>query len=102
MLSGWHRGWLLGCNPVTKVPDPSNSRSAPDDTYHQCKVRHLFLAPNLRPIFPNRIEQDDSAETDEHGDHRRIVHLFMTSADKRPPIHFSHPRIADRGEEGDT
>lgn len=43
-------------------------------------------------IRSNRIEQDAAAVADEHGDRRRIVHLFMTMTDKRPPIHFPHPR----------
>jgi len=48
----------------------------------------------------SKIEQDVTAEGDEDGDRRRIVHLFMTLVDKRPPIHFAHPRANQGRNEG--
>jgi hypothetical protein len=51
----------------------------------------LFPEIFVADLF-NRIEQDHAVAADEYGDHRRIAHLYMTLADKRPPIHFLHPR----------
>ncbi|KIM80538.1 hypothetical protein PILCRDRAFT_822258 [Piloderma croceum F 1598] len=64
------------------------------------RVSHAQLLTIL--TINAKIEQDAAAVADEHGDHRRIVHLFMTMADKRAPIHFPHPRLTNSGENEDA
>lgn len=58
---------------------------------------HFLLLISSYPI--RRIEQDPTAEPDEHGDRRRIVHLFETTLDKAAPIHLQQPRVTHDHEE---
>ncbi|KIM72864.1 hypothetical protein PILCRDRAFT_829531 [Piloderma croceum F 1598] len=64
------------------------------------RVSHAQLLTTL--TINAKIEQDATAVADEHGDRRRIVHLFMTMEDKRAPIHFPHQRLANSGENDDA
>ena len=70
-------------------------RAAPAQIHTVVNISAKFVPHLMSPIFLlthsipfHRVEQCVASEADEHGDRRRIVHLFMTSVDKRPPIHF--------------
>ena len=65
---------------------------------YQVEYQKLLIVANTR------IEPALTAEGDGQGDHRRIVHLFMTLMDTRPPIHLPHlgPRGTNQDGNGDA
>ncbi|KDQ56211.1 hypothetical protein JAAARDRAFT_36394 [Jaapia argillacea MUCL 33604] len=61
------------------------------DRTSKFRIRAAPAHRTMTCTFSAKIDDIPSVEADEHGDKRRIVHMFQTSLNEAAPIHFARP-----------